>query len=168
MLKPSSLPLRSPVSLRYVNSLLRRDLVFHQCECPRGRCRRSVLAGWRRDEWTPGRSAHRHRIPAETISHAFGSTIASLQSAPVAEMLLERGIAISLRDDAASGPGFAWRLHRKTPSRSDIWHLDERVESTAGKRHWQWTAVDQDGNVLDEIVHVRRNAKAPKRLLPRC
>ncbi|RNJ42715.1 hypothetical protein DNR46_26700 [Mesorhizobium japonicum] len=92
----------------------------------------------------------------------------SLQSAP------GRGDAAGarhchiLRDDTASGPDFARRLARKTPSRSDIWHLDERAVSTAGNRHWQWTAVYQNGNVLDEIVQVRRNAKAPKRLLTRC
>nr|WP_192245609.1 hypothetical protein [Mesorhizobium silamurunense] len=40
--------------------------------------------------------------------------------------------------------------------------------STAGHRHWQWTAVYQNGNVLNEIVQVRRNAKAPKRLLTGC
>jgi putative transposase len=37
----------------------------------------------------------------------------------------------------------------------------------AGKRHWLWHAVDQDGYVLDEIVQTRRNAKAAKRLLMR-
>ena len=37
----------------------------------------------------------------------------------------------------------------------------------AGKKHWLWRAVDQDGYVLDEIVQHRRNAKAAKRLLTR-
>lgn len=35
----------------------------------------------------------------------------------------------------------------------------------AGKKHWLWRAVDQDGYVLDEIVQTLRNAKAAKRLL---
>lgn len=37
----------------------------------------------------------------------------------------------------------------------------------AGKKHWLWRAVDQDGYVLDEIVQARRNTKAAKRLLMR-
>jgi putative transposase len=37
----------------------------------------------------------------------------------------------------------------------------------AGKKHWLWRAVDQDGYVLDEIVQGRRNTKAAKRLLTR-
>lgn len=63
------------------------------------------------------------------------------------------------------GPDFARRLARKTPSRSDIWHLDELVVSTAGNKHWLWPAFYHDGNVLEEIVQVRRNARAAKRLL---
>ena len=37
----------------------------------------------------------------------------------------------------------------------------------AGKKHWLWRAVDQDGYVLDEIVQARRNTKAAKPLLMR-
>ncbi len=35
----------------------------------------------------------------------------------------------------------------------------------AGKKHWLWRAVDQDGFVLDVLVQSRRNAKAAKRLM---
>jgi putative transposase len=65
------------------------------------------------------------------------------------------------------GPDYARRLCRKQPSRNDIWHLDEVVISIAGRKHWLWRAVDQDGYVLDEIVQNRRNTKAAKRLLTR-
>nr|WP_145722525.1 DDE-type integrase/transposase/recombinase [Mesorhizobium tianshanense] len=61
--------------------------------------------------------------------------------------------------DTALGPDFARWLARKTPSRNDIWHLDELVVSIVGDRHWQWTAVYQNGNMLEEIVQVRRNAR---------
>lgn len=37
----------------------------------------------------------------------------------------------------------------------------------AGKKHWLWRAVDQDGYVLDEIAQTRRNTKAARRLLSR-
>ena len=39
--------------------------------------------------------------------------------------------------------------------------------SIAGKKHWLWRAVDQNGFVLDEIVQNRRDTKAAKRLLIR-
>ncbi|WP_134500159.1 IS6 family transposase, partial [Microvirga pakistanensis] len=89
----------------------------------------------------------------------------------VEEMLLERGIVVSYetirRWGKKFGPAYARRLHRKQPSSRDIWHLDEVVISIAGKRHWLWRAVDQDGYVLDEIVQSHRNTKAAKRLLIR-
>jgi putative transposase len=58
-------------------------------------------------------------------------------------------------------------LRRKQPSRNDVWHLDEVVITIAGRKHWLWRAVDQDGYVLDEIVQNRRNTNAAKRLLTR-
>ncbi|BBD41406.1 transposase (plasmid) [Aminobacter sp. Y103A] len=65
------------------------------------------------------------------------------------------------------GPQYARRLRRKQHSRNDVWHLDEVVITIAGRKHWLWRAVDQDGYVLDEIVQNRRNTKAAKRLLTR-
>lgn len=65
------------------------------------------------------------------------------------------------------GSAYAKQLRRKKPSRKDIWHLDEVVISIGGRKHWLWRAVDQDGNVLDEIVQPRRDTKAAKRLLVR-
>ena len=35
----------------------------------------------------------------------------------------------------------------------------------AGKKHWVWRAVDQDGIVLDILVQSRRDKRAAKRLL---
>jgi putative transposase len=46
-------------------------------------------------------------------------------------------------------------------------HLDERVVTIGGRKHWLWRAVDQDGYVLNKIVQSRRNTKAAKRLLIR-
>ena len=55
----------------------------------------------------------------------------------------------------------------RKPSGNDVWHLDEVVITIAGRKHWLWRAVDQDGHVLDEIVQNRRDTKAAKRLLTR-
>ena len=47
----------------------------------------------------------------------------------------------------------------------DKWHLDEVVITIAGKKHWLWRAVDQDGFVLDVLVQSRGNQQAAERLL---
>jgi putative transposase len=117
-------------------------------------------------------SYKRHRFPREIISHAvwlFFRFPLSLRL--VEEMLLERGIAVSYetirRWAIKFGADYARRLQRKTPHRHDIWHLDEVVISIRGEKRYLWRAVDQEGYVLDEIVQIRRDTKAAKRLLNR-
>jgi putative transposase len=117
-------------------------------------------------------SYKRHRFPSQIIAHAVWLYFRfPLSLRLVEEMLLERGIIVSYetirRWALKFGPDYARRLKCKTPSRRDIWHLDEVVITIAGKKHWLWRAVDQDGYVLDEIVQARRNTKAAKRLLMR-
>ncbi|WP_114187839.1 IS6 family transposase [Microvirga aerophila] len=117
-------------------------------------------------------SYKRHRFPPEIIAYAVWLYFRSpLSLRLVEEMLLERGIVISYetvrRWALKFGRAYARRLRRKTPSRYDIWHLDEVVVTISGKKHWLWRAVDQDGYVLDEIVQDRRDTKAAKRLLKR-
>jgi putative transposase len=117
-------------------------------------------------------SYKRHRFPPEIIAHAVWLYFRfPLSLRLVEEMLLERGMVVSYetvrRWALKFGPAYARRLRRKTPSRRDIWHLDEVVVTITGKKHWLWRAVDQDGYVLDEIVQTRRDTKADKRLLKR-
>lgn len=86
-------------------------------------------------------------------------------------MLLERGIVVSYetirRWGWKFGPAYAKQIRRRRPSHRDVWHLDEAVVSIAGRKHWLWRAVDQDGYVLDEIVQSRRDTRAARRLLVR-
>jgi putative transposase len=117
-------------------------------------------------------SYKRHRFPPEIIAYAVWLYLRfPLSLRLVEEMLLERGILVSYetvrRWALKFGPAYARRLKRKTPSRRDIWHLDEVVVTIAGQKHWLWRAVDQDGYVLDEIVQDRRDTKAAERLLKR-
>jgi len=63
------------------------------------------------------------------------------------------------------GQVFANQIRRRLPSAGDKWHLDEVVVTIAGKKHWLWRAVDQDGMVLDILVQSRRDKEAAKRLL---
>jgi putative transposase len=90
----------------------------------------------------------------------------------VEDMLAARGIIVThqtIRTWAEKfGRHVAKGIKRRSAGRlGDKWHLDEVAVTIAGKKHWLWRAVDQDGYVLDEIVQNRRNAKAAKRLLTR-
>jgi putative transposase len=117
-------------------------------------------------------SYKRYRFPPEIIAHTVWLYFRfPLSLRLVEEMLLERGIIVSYetvrRWALKFGPAYARRLRRKTPSRRDIWHLDEVVVMIAGQKHWLWRAVDQDGYVLDEIVQSRRDTQVAKRVLKR-
>jgi putative transposase len=87
----------------------------------------------------------------------------------VEELLAARGIAVShetVRQWALKfGRGFANEIRRRLPRPGDKWHLDEVQIKIAGKKHWLWRAVDQDGVVLDVLVQSRRDKRAAKRLL---
>jgi putative transposase len=87
----------------------------------------------------------------------------------VERMLAVRGIAVTYetirRWGLIFGRKFANRIRRRRPRRGDRWHLDEVGIITAGKKHWLWRAVDQEGFVLEVLVQSRRDKKAAKRLL---
>ena len=63
------------------------------------------------------------------------------------------------------GQDFANQIRRRLPYAGDKWHLDEIAIKIAGKKHWLWRVVDQDGIVLDILVQSRRDKRAAKRLL---
>jgi putative transposase len=111
-----------------------------------------------------------YRFPAEIISYTVWLYFRfPLSLRLVEEMLAVRGILVSHETVRQWGLKFgreiANRLRRREPRRGDKWHLDEVVITIAGKKHWLWRAVDQDGFVLDVLVQSRRDTKAAKRLL---
>src|SRR3954470_479487 len=111
-----------------------------------------------------------HRFPAEVISYAVWLYFRfPLSLRMVEEMLAARGILVSyetVRQWARKfGQDFANRIRRRLPTAGDKWQLDEVVLKIAGKKHWLWRAVDQDGIVLDILVQSRRDKRATKRLL---
>ena len=55
-------------------------------------------------------------------------------------------------------------LHRRN-GYSGLRRQYQVVITIAGKKHWLWRAVDQDGIVLDVLVQSRRDQQAAKRLL---
>ena len=110
-----------------------------------------------------------HRYPAEIISYAVWLYFRfPLSLRMVEEMLAARGISVThetIRQWGLKfGREFANRIRRRAPRRGDKWHLDELAVSFAGKKHWLWRAVDQDGFVLDVLVQSRRDKEAAKRL----
>jgi len=111
-----------------------------------------------------------YRFPPEVISHAVWLYFRfPLSLRMVEEMLAARGIIVShesVRQWALKfGQAFANRIRRRLPCAGDKWHLDEVAIKIAGKKHWVWRAVDQDGIVLDILVQSRRDKGAAKRLL---
>src|SRR3954467_14910760 len=111
-----------------------------------------------------------HRFPPEVISHAVWLYFRfPLALRMVGELLAARGIAVShetVRQWALKfGQAFANQIRRRLPRAGDEWHLDEVPIKIAGRKHWLWRAVAQDGLVLDVLVQGRRDKKAAKRLL---
>src|SRR5690348_13464330 len=111
-----------------------------------------------------------HRFPAEIISYTVWLYFRfPLSLRMVEEMLAARGIVVShetVRQWALKfGQAFANQIRRRLPRTADKRHLDEVAVKIAGKKHWVWRAVDQDGIVLDILVQSRRDKGAAKRLL---
>jgi putative transposase len=111
-----------------------------------------------------------HRFPAEVIGYAVWLYFRfPLSLRMIEEMLAGRGIIVShetIRCWAEKfGREFSNRIRRRAPIRGDKWHLDEVVITIAGKKHWLWRAVDQDGFVLDILVQNRRDRGAAQRLM---
>jgi len=89
----------------------------------------------------------------------------------VDELLAARGIVVSHETvrqwGLKFGQAFANQIRRRLPAVGDKWHCDEVVMTVAGKKHWLWRAMDQNGLVLDILVQSRRDTRAAKRLLCR-
>ncbi|MGV2125534.1 IS6 family transposase [Agrobacterium vitis] len=113
----------------------------------------------------------RHRFPADVIAHAVWLYFRfPLSLRMVEDVLAARGVIVSHQTvrlwAEKFGRHFANDIRRRSAGRlGDIWHFDEVVITIAGKKHWLWRAVDQDGFVLDVLVQSRRDAKAAKRLM---
>ena len=87
----------------------------------------------------------------------------------VDDLLAERGLDISYepvcRWVLKFGPLFARELRRRRPLPTTRWHLDEMAVMIAGRRFWLWRAVDDEGEVLDQLVQRRRDKAAAVKLM---
>lgn len=120
---------------------------------------------------TNARLYRRHRFPPDVIAHAVWLYFRfPLSLRMVEDLLAERGIIVSHQTVRAwaekFGRAFAKGIRRRAAGNlGDKWHLDEVVVSIAGRKHWLWRAVDQEGFVLDVLVQSRRDSKAAGRLM---
>jgi putative transposase len=110
---------------------------------------------------------HRHRFPAEIISHSVWLYFRfALSFRDVEEMLAMRGVTLSyetVREWCLKfGQNYANGLRRKSPRPGDQWHLDEVFLKVNGQLHYLWRAVDQDGDVLDILVQ-KGGTRGPQR-----
>src|SRR3989442_9186231 len=111
---------------------------------------------------------HRHRFPAEIISHCVWLYFRfALSFRDVEEMLAMRGVALTYETVREwrfkFGQTYANGLRHKSPRPGDMWHLDEVFLKINGRVHYLWRAVDQDGEVLDILVQSHRDRKAAKK-----
>jgi len=111
---------------------------------------------------------HRHRFPAEIISHCVWLYFRfALSFRDVEEMLAMRSVYLTyetVREWCRQfGQTYANDLRRKSPRPGDRWHLDEAFLKINGQLHYLWRAVDQDGDVLDILVQTRRDKNAAKK-----
>jgi len=112
----------------------------------------------------------RHQFPPDVIRHAVWLYLRfTLSLRDVEEMLAERGLDLTYetvrRWVTKFGPLFARELRKRRQRPTGRWHLDEMVVKIAGKRHWLWRAVDDEGEVLDILVQARRDTRAAVKLM---
>ncbi len=115
-------------------------------------------------------SYRRHRFPPQIISHAVWLYHRfSLSFRDVEDLLAQRGVEVSYesvrRWCEKFGPEYAARARRRQPRLGDTWHLDEVFVKIGGRRQYLWRAVDQDGDVMDNLLQARRDRRAAERFL---
>ncbi len=83
--------------------------------------------------------------------------------------MLERGICITyeaIRKWCRKfGQQYGNQIRCRRPQPSHKWHFDEVVLAIDGRKYYLWRAVDSEGNVLDILMHSRRDTKATRRFL---
>ena len=111
---------------------------------------------------------HRHRFPAEIISHCVWLYFRfALSFRDVEEMMASRGLSLTyetVREWCLKfGQTYANGLRRRSPRPDDQWHLDEVFLRVNGRIHYCGEQLDQDGDVLEILVQSRRDQKAAKK-----
>src|SRR5277367_2814383 len=111
-----------------------------------------------------------YRFPPEIIQHAIWLYFRfTLSFRDVEDLLAERGITVSYETIRRwvnhCGPMVAADLRKRRPKPHTTWHLDEVYLKINGRMVYLWSAVDAEGEVLDVLVHSRRNKCAALKLM---
>ena len=114
----------------------------------------------------------RHRFPPEIIHYAVWLYFRfNLSHRDVEDLLAERNIIVSYESIRLwcikFGPKYAGRLKRKHQGYGDTFFIDEVFVKIDFKPRYLWRAVDQDGDVVDVFLQVRRDGNAAKRFFKR-
>ncbi len=114
----------------------------------------------------------RHRFPPDIISYAVWLYYRfNLSHRDIEDLLAERGITVSREAIRLwcikFGALYARRLKRKHRGYGDTFFIDEVFVKINGKQHYLWRAVDQDGEVVDVFLQLRRDGAAAKRFFKR-
>ena len=62
---------------------------------------------------------------------------------------------------------YARRLKQKHQGYGDTFFIDEVFVRIKGKQHYLWRAIDQEGEVLDVYLQIKRDGAAAKRFFKR-
>ena len=111
-------------------------------------------------------------IPPEIISYAVWLYYRfNLSHRDIEDLLAERCITVSREAIRLwcikFGTLYARRLKRKHRGFGDTLFIDEVFVKINGKQHYLWRAVDQDGEVVDVYLQVKRDGAAAKRFFKR-
>ena len=114
----------------------------------------------------------RHRFPPEIISYAVWLYYRfNLSYRDIEDLLAERGITVSCEAIRLwcikFGAIYTRRLKRKHRGYGDTFYIDEVFVKINGKQHYLWRAVDQDGEVVDVFLQIKRDGAAAKRFFKR-
>ena len=114
----------------------------------------------------------RHRFPPEIIQYAVWLYHRfNLSQRDTEDLLAQSGLeesyeAIRLWCDKF-GPRYCQRLRRKHQVYGDTFFIYEVFVKIQGQRHYLWMAVDQDGEVVEVFLQIRRDGEAAKRFFRR-
>ncbi len=114
----------------------------------------------------------RYRFPSEIIHYAVWLYHRfNMSHRDIEDLLAERGIEVSYESIRLwcnkFGPQYTMRLKRKRQSYGDTFYIDEVFANIRGQQKYMWRAIDQDGEVVDVFLQLRRDGAAAKRFFKR-
>lgn len=114
----------------------------------------------------------RHRFSPDIISYAVWIYFRfNLSHRDIEDLLAQRGIIVSYESIRLwcikFGRRYASRLKRRHQGYGDTFYIDEVFVKINGKQQYLWRAVDQDGEVVDVFLQLRRDGSAAKRFFKR-